>query len=77
MGSPAGAAWGRSGSARVTLAARRSTDDRAALATWLGTRLGVALLAFASAWMIADAAAGQVPSWLSGWDRWDSRRIGH
>ncbi|HET7311203.1 MAG TPA: mannosyltransferase family protein [Mycobacteriales bacterium] len=51
----------------------RRSDDRAALVSWLGTRVAVALLALASAWMIADAAAGQVPSWLAGWDRWDAQ----
>jgi hypothetical protein len=53
--------------------ARRSSDDRSALVTWLGTRVAVALLALASVWMVADAAAGHVPSWLAGWDRWDAQ----
>lgn len=57
----------------MTLTVRRSNDDRAALVTWFGTRIAVALLALASAWMIADAAAGHVPSWLAGWDRWDAQ----
>ena len=57
----------------MTVPTRSSTDDRAALVTWVGTRVAVALLAFASAWMVADAAAGQVPSWLAGWDRWDAQ----
>jgi hypothetical protein len=52
---------------------RRSSDDRSALVTWLGTRVAVALLALASVWMVADAAAGHVPSWLAGWDRWDAQ----
>lgn len=57
----------------MTLTARHSTDDRAALATWLGTRVAVALLALASGWIIIEAAAGHVPSWLAGWDRWDAQ----
>jgi Mannosyltransferase (PIG-V) len=69
----AGAASGGGGSTRVTVATRRSSDDRTLLAVWSGTRVAVALLAFASAWMVADAAAGDVPSWLAGWDRWDAQ----
>jgi len=57
----------------VRVAAPRSNDDRAVLVLWLGTRVAVALLAFASAWMVADAATGQVPSWLASWDRWDAQ----
>ena len=57
----------------MTLTARSSTVDRSALVTWIGTRAAVALLALASAWMVADAAAGHVPSWLAGWDRWDAQ----
>jgi hypothetical protein len=67
------ASTGGGGSDRVSVAARHSNDDRSVLVTWLGSRVAVALLAFASAWMIADAATGHVPSWLGSWDRWDAQ----
>ena len=58
----------------MTNAARRPDGaDGAALATWVATRAAVSVLALAAAWMVADAAAGQVPSWLGSWDRWDAQ----
>ena len=45
---------------------------RAALTTWAASRLGVAVLSFAAMWMVADATAGDVPSWLHSWDHWDA-----
>src|SRR5437016_3678960 len=44
---------------------------RDALATWLLSRLAVAVLTVTAAWTVADTTAGAVPSFLSRWDRWD------
>jgi Mannosyltransferase (PIG-V) len=44
---------------------------RRALGVWFGSRVAVAVLALAGAWVVADATAGAVPSWLGRWNRWD------
>ena len=49
-----------------------TNPDREALTGWVATRVGVALLALATLWTVADSSAGDVRSWLSGWDRWDT-----
>jgi hypothetical protein len=46
--------------------------DRAALIAWVGTRIAVALLALGTLWTVVDGRAGDVRSWLSGWDHWDT-----
>ncbi|WP_228564567.1 mannosyltransferase family protein, partial [Catenulispora rubra] len=60
---------------RVRSAARRprrrlGDGDRAALAAWGATRLGMIVLAWMSAWVFATAATTPGP-WLARWDRWD------
>jgi hypothetical protein len=46
--------------------------DRDAVSTWLLTRVAVMTAAFAGLWMFSDTNAGDVPSFLSWWDRWDT-----
>lgn len=46
--------------------------DRDALVVWLATRVAVALLALGTLWTVAAGNAGNVASWLSGWNRWDT-----
>ncbi|HET7531461.1 MAG TPA: hypothetical protein VFJ98_10920, partial [Mycobacteriales bacterium] len=46
--------------------------DRDAVTVWVTTRIAVATAVLASAWMLTLAAAGDVPSWLRSWDRWDT-----
>ncbi|HEX3897934.1 MAG TPA: mannosyltransferase family protein [Mycobacteriales bacterium] len=46
--------------------------DREALSTWLYSRLAVFVVSFASLWMLGDTTAGDVPSYLGQWDRWDT-----
>ena len=46
--------------------------DREALTGWLASRVAVALLALGTLWTVAGTRAGDVPSWLSGWDHWDT-----
>lgn len=47
--------------------------DREAVAIWVGSRVAVALAALAGVWMLGDVPAGQVPSYLSRWNQWDSQ----
>jgi hypothetical protein len=47
-------------------------EDRSALAVWVATRVGVTVLALAAAWTVGAGTAGQVPSYLSLWDHWDT-----
>lgn len=47
-------------------------SDREALTTWVATRVAVALLALGTLWTVAETPAGNVGSWLSGWDHWDT-----
>jgi hypothetical protein len=47
-------------------------SDREALVAWIGTRVAVALLALGTLWTIVGNSAGGVPSFLSGWDHWDT-----
>lgn len=49
---------------------RLGDGDRAALAAWGATRLGMIVLAWMSAWVFATAATTPGP-WLARWDRWD------
>ncbi|HVW80038.1 MAG TPA: mannosyltransferase family protein [Mycobacteriales bacterium] len=46
--------------------------DREALSTWVYSRVAVFVISFASLWMLGDTVSGDVPSYLSGWDRWDA-----
>ncbi len=46
--------------------------EREALTGWVATRVAVALLALGTLWAVADTQAGNVSSWLSGWDHWDT-----
>ncbi len=48
-----------------------AATTRGALAAWLGTRAGVALLVLAGARELAGARAGAVPGFLARWDRGD------
>ena len=66
---------GDRGRVRVTSPAQRRTSevDGSALATWIATRVAVAVLALAAGWMVADAVAGHIPSWLGSWDHWDAQ----
>jgi hypothetical protein len=50
----------------------RSPAGAAALVTWIGSRVAVAVLSLAAAWTVADGDAGNVRSWLGSWDRWDT-----
>lgn len=43
-----------------------------ALVTWVASRISVAVISLASLWMVADSTAGDVPQWLTAWDRWDT-----
>ena len=52
---------------------RANSDDRGALLVWVGTRVAVGVLALAAAWMVVESAPGDVPSWLTAWDRWDAQ----
>lgn len=47
-------------------------SDREAVGIWLLSRISVLVVAFAGLWMFADTTAGDVPSYLSRWDRWDT-----
>jgi hypothetical protein len=51
---------------------RSSGTDRAALTSWVASRVAVAVTSLAAVWMVVDTTAGNVPSWLSVWDRWDT-----
>ena len=53
------------------LSARTRTALRGALPTWLASRAAVAVLSVAGAWMAGGGKAGEVPSFLRLWDRWD------
>ena len=48
------------------------TSAMEALPIWLASRLGVAMLGFAGAWVLSDRKAQDVPSWLEGWQNWDA-----
>ena len=48
------------------------SPDRDALIAWVGTRVGVALLALGTLWTVDEGTSGDVHSWLSGWDHWDT-----
>jgi hypothetical protein len=52
---------------------RLSPVDRDAVSTWVLTRVAVMTAAFAGLWMFSDVDAGDVPSFLSWWNRWDTR----
>ena len=52
---------------------RAGRVDRDAVTIWLASRVGVALAALAGVWMLGSAPAGQVPSYLSRWNQWDSQ----
>ena len=47
-------------------------SDRDALVAWIGTRVAVVLLAVGTLWTVVGNTAGNVPSFLSGWDHWDT-----
>lgn len=47
-------------------------SDRDALTGWIATRVAVALLALGTLWTVAEGSAGDVRSFLSGWDHWDT-----
>ena len=58
----------------MTSSAPRAADvDGSALTTWIATRVAVAVLTLAAGWMVADAVAGHIPSWLGSWDHWDAQ----
>lgn len=46
--------------------------DRETVGTWVASRVGVWLLAFAGVWMLGEVPAGNVPSYFSRWEQWDS-----
>jgi hypothetical protein len=46
--------------------------DRDAVIAWVTTRIAVALLALGTLWTVAGSTAGNVSSWLSGWNHWDT-----
>jgi hypothetical protein len=50
-----------------------SAVDREAVVDWVASRVTVALVALAGIWMLGNSPAGQVPSYLSRWDQWDSQ----
>lgn len=43
-----------------------------ALAVWLSTRAGLALLVLAGSWQLSGRDGDQVSGWLSRWQRWDT-----
>jgi Mannosyltransferase (PIG-V) len=47
--------------------------DREALGGWIASRVAVALVALAGIWMLGDLPAGEAPSYLSRWNRWDTQ----
>src|SRR5690348_8693170 len=49
-----------------------TATDRVALASWIGTRIAVAVLSLGTLWTVIGGPSGNVRSWLSGWDRWDT-----
>ena len=49
----------------------RHSRVRGPLAVWLGSRVGVALLALAGSYQLGGVRADRVPAFLAGWDRWD------
>jgi hypothetical protein len=57
---------------RMTGSRRLSEPGREALAVWVASRVAVAVVAVATAWMVAEAQAGAVRGWVSSWDRWDT-----
>lgn len=48
------------------------TSALEALPIWLASRLAVAMLGFAGAWVLSDRKAQDVPSWLEIWQNWDA-----
>ncbi|HEV2888836.1 MAG TPA: hypothetical protein VGX28_00510 [Frankiaceae bacterium] len=48
------------------------TSALEALPIWLASRLAVAMLGFAGAWVLHDRKAQDVPSWLDIWQNWDA-----
>ena len=55
----------------MTRPAAPADPARAALLVWLLSRAGVAVLVLGGARLLAGAPAGDVPGFLSRWDRWD------
>ena len=51
---------------------RRPGVTRDALTTWVLSRAAIFFVSFAGLWMLADTKAGDVPSYLGRWDRWDT-----
>jgi len=46
--------------------------DAEALATWISSRVAIALLSLGTLWTVVDGTSGSVRGWLSGWDHWDT-----
>lgn len=46
--------------------------DRDALVIWSASRVAVAVVSLAALWMVTEGNAGDVPPWLTSWDRWDT-----
>ncbi|HEU5034644.1 MAG TPA: mannosyltransferase family protein [Mycobacteriales bacterium] len=45
--------------------------DRSVLAVWVASRVGVGVASAAAIWMVIGDRAGNLPSWVASWDRWD------
>ena len=48
------------------------TSAMEALPIWFASRLAVAMLGFAGAWVLTDRKLATLPTWLEGWQNWDA-----
>ena len=56
----------------TTASAGASRVTASPLAIWLLSRLAVAVTVFGAGWLVVEGTAGNVPSFVSLWDRWDT-----